>query len=448
MGVFKDKKNVFGAYDVRGIYPTQVNEWLVQQIANAFPSVIKTKKVLVGYDSRNSSKNLVNATIEGLKLAGVDVYDIGMCTSPKFYFSSAFYNFKGGIMITASHNPKNQNGMKFVTSKAFPLKIKQLQKLERKVKENLKIKKKKGNYIKLETDEEYEQFLKSNLKINSKLKIVIDASSGLGGKEIENVLKKTDLIKLNFKPDGNFPAHTPNPIKKETLKELIKTVKSKKADLGVSFDGDADRAVFIDETGTPIKGDYIIALLIDELANKKDKIIADLRLSSILEDIAKNKKAHIIRSRVGHTFLSRIMRKKKAILGGELSGHYYFKENYYADSALLAVLHVLNILSKNKKPISLLIKKYKKTFLSDEINFEVIDANKILKKFKQLKGKKSYLDGISLMGEDYKLNIRKSNTQNLVRLRCEAKSMDVLNTIINKAKKTIGVKTNKITKHF
>ncbi|MBT3304247.1 phosphomannomutase/phosphoglucomutase [Candidatus Woesearchaeota archaeon] len=448
MGVFKDKESAFGAYDVRGIYPTQVNEWLVQQIANAFPSIVKTKKVLVGYDARNSSKDLVNATIEGLRLTGVDVYDIGLCTSPKFYFASAFYNFKGGIMITASHNPKDQNGMKFVTSKAFPLSFKQLKKLESKVREKLRITKKKGQHIKLNSDEEYETFLNSNCKIKRKLKIVIDASNGLGGKEIEKALSKQDLIKLNFKPDGNFPAHTPNPIKKATLKELIKTVKSRKADLGLAFDGDADRVVFIDETGTPIKGDYIMALFIDELAEKKDRIVVDLRLSKILEELAKTKKAKIVRSRVGHTFLSRIMRKKKALLGGELSGHYYFRENYYADSALLTTLKVLNILSKNKKPLSLLVKKFQKTFLSDEINFEVEDKEKVLKKFKQFEGKKNYLDGVSVVCEDYRFNVRKSNTQNLIRFRGEAESMAELKETINKVKKTVGVSYKKISYHF
>ena len=447
MGVFKDKPKAFGAYDVRGIYPTQVNEWLVQQIANAFPSVVKTKKVIIGYDARNSSKDLVHATIEGLRLRGIDVYDIGLCSSPKFYFCSAFYNFKGGIMITASHNPKNQNGMKFVTGNAFPLSFKQLQKLERKVNENLRIAKKKGQHIKLDANEEYEKFLKNNCWVDKKLKVVIDSSNGLGGKEIEKVLN-CELIKLNFKPDGNFPAHTPNPIKKETLKELIKTVKSRKADLGVAFDGDADRAVFIDEKGIAIKGDYIIALLINAFANKKDKIIVDLRFSSVLEGVTATKKVRVIRSRVGHTFLARIMRKKKALLGGELSGHYYFKENYYADSALLAVLKILNVLSTKNKPISELIKPLQQTFLSDEINFEVADKDIILKKFRSFEGKKNYLDGVSVVGEDYSFNVRKSNTQNLIRFRGEAKSMSQLKEVIDKVKKTVGVSYKKISYHF
>ena len=266
--IFKSGTSAFKAYDVRGIYPTEVNEWLAEKIGNVFPSVIKTEKVVVGRDIRLSSSSLCDALIQGLLLRGVDVYDIGLCSSPMFYFASAFYKFKAGIMVTASHNPKEFNGFKFVGKNAIPLSYKKgIKKLEKKIKKNLKIKN-KGQLIKLEICEDYGFFLEKQVDKIKKLKIVVDACNSVGSKEISFIENKINLIRLNFELDGNFPAHGPNPLKEENIKELCKKVKKEKADLGIAFDGDADRVVFIDENGNAIKSDYIFALFIQELAKE------------------------------------------------------------------------------------------------------------------------------------------------------------------------------------
>ncbi len=432
------QESVFRAYDVRGIYPEQINEWLAKKIGNFFPEVVNSKKVIVGYDMRTTSKNLFDALTDGLRLRGIDVYNIGLCSSPMFYFACAYYGFKGGIMVTASHNEKEFNGFKFVKEKAIPLTYDKIKKIEKKIKKRIKINNKKGKLIEFNIDDDYQMFLEEHLEGLKKLKVIVDAGNGMGGVKFSFLKKYLSIKNMYFKPDGSFPNHTPNPILKENIKTLIKRVKNSKVDLGIGFDGDVDRAVFIDEKGNPIKSDYIMALLIKELAEKGDKVVVDLRMSKILEEVCNEKGVTLIRSKVGHSNLTRMMRQKNAVLGGELSGHYYFKDNFYTDSGLLTAIKILNILSHKKEKISNLIKPFEKYFTSDEINYEVEDKDTLMKRFKKLKGKKNYLDGITISDKEGWFNIRKSNTENLIRLRIEATSIQKVHEIMNIVKNTIG----------
>jgi len=439
MSIYKAGESVFRAYDVRGIYPTEVNEWLAKKIGNQFPSLVHTKKILVGYDMRTSSLDLYNALVDGLRLRGVDVYSIGMCSSPMFYYACAFFGFKGGIMVTASHNPKQFNGFKFVGKKAKPIGLDNgLKKLKKRIKKRLKIKDSLGKHIEFDITDDYKLFLEEHIENVSKLKVIVDSGNGMGGIEFNLLKDYLKITNINLKPDGNFPHHTPNPIERENIEELCKKMKRSKADLGIAFDGDADRVVFVDEKGEPIKSDYILALLTHEVASKGDRIVYDLRMSDIISDICKVKKIKAIKSKVGHSNVTNLMKKQHALYGGELSGHYYFKDNYYADSGILAAIKVLNIMSERKMKISELVKPFEKYYTSDEINFKVKNKDEVVKKFKKWEGKKDYLDGVTIRGDDYWFNIRKSNTEDLIRLRIEGRSIERVNEILEKIKKEIN----------
>jgi len=464
---------IFKAYDIRGVYPNEINEDIVFYIARAYVQFLKKRanksklKIVISSDFRLSSPKLKKVFIKGLLSEGIEVIDIGFSTTPMNYFAINYLKTDGGAMITASHNPKEYNGIKLSFKKAIPigensglkeiknifLKFSYLQKLHgREVFVDKQIdgqnkeqsEKTKGKLIKKNIVNQYVDFLIKISKIpnfkfyipNSKLKIIVDCGNGAVGYILSKILKNIGIkyYPLYFKPDGRFPNRDPNPLKENALNKLKKEILKRKFDLGIAFDADGDRIFFIDENNQLIRSDFIFGLMAKNLLEKKSKakIIGDIRLTKAVKEFVENNGGIFKFSKVGHVFFKDLMRKEKAELGGEFSGHYYFKDFFFCDSGILAMLKILKILSFSNQKISEMIKPFKKYFQSGEINFEVKDKTKIIKRvknyFKNLKIQKLKIynfDGLNIEMSDFWVNLRPSNTESLLNL--EAKTKTILN---------------------
>jgi len=434
----------FKEFDVRGNWE-EVNEVIAERIGQYFPEINKSKEIMVGFDHRRTSEELYKFLVKGLKSRGIEVYNIGLCTTPMFYYAVAKHNFKAGIMITASHSPKNQNGFKFVKKKAQPIYIKNgLKELEHLVMTIPHMPSKKGKINTLRNvPEQYHrdilEMFPELTESKKKLKIVVDPGNGVGILDLDLLKKVADVKVINGTLNPNFPGRGPNPILHGVLEKLSKKVKDEKANLGVAFDGDADRVVFVDNLGKVILADNSMALFSDKLTKKGDKLVYDLRLSKVIEENAKKRKVEVIKSPVGHSIVANLMKKVDGNLGAEYSGHYYFKEINYTDSGLFATLSMLKILTKEKKKLSILLKKYQKYVLSEEINMELENRDKI-KIFEKEKNIVSHLDGISIKDKDVWYNVRKSKTEPVVRIRAEAKTKTILNKKIKEIEKKLDGK--------
>ncbi|MBI2650907.1 phosphomannomutase/phosphoglucomutase [Candidatus Woesearchaeota archaeon] len=370
--------DIFKAYDVRGVYGKDLTEDIVYKIGRAFVSFLKCKDVVVGYDMRISSPKLSKAFMEGVNDEGADAIDIGMASTDALYFASGFLK-KSAVMFTASHNPRDYNGIKFCRKNAMPINEDTgLQKI-RMIAEKIKLNKKnakKGKIIFKDILKEYANHAISFADKNkiSNLKIAVDAGNGMAGKIVPLVYKNfaVRIIPLYFELNGNFPNHPADPSRYENLKELQKTVKSEKCDFGMAFDGDADRVFFIDENGNVINSSLISALIIKRILmkNKNAKIIYNLVCSKIVPETIQKYNGNAVMERVGHSFIKDTMKKIKAAFACEHSAHYYFKENYNADSGLIASLIVSEIVSSSKKPISILLKEFQKYYKIEETNFK------------------------------------------------------------------------------
>jgi phosphomannomutase len=430
-------EKIFKAYDIRGIYPDSLDEAITYDFGKAFVEFLKAKTVVVGYDARLSSPALREALVDGVTKQGVDVIDIGLCTSPLLNFTVAKNKkYDSGIMITASHNPKQYNGFKVCRGNAASigsenglLEIKEIMHSQKYSSCH-----KAGQIKKINALDDYIPYLKKLIDFEniSGLKVVVDAANGTAGQPTVAVFKNLncELVPLYFNPNGNFPNHEPNPLKEENLTKLIEKVKKENADLGVAFDGDADRIRFIDEEGEPISCDLVTAFLTQSFLEKEKGagIIYDLRSSWVVKEEIEKYKGRPIICRVGHTFIKEKMRQEKAIFGGEVSGHYYFRDLFYTDNADLPFLKVMEALTKLRKPLSELIAPFKKYFQTEEMNFEVSDQIALLNKLEDYYQKKhsqadiSKLDGLSVELPDFWLNARPSNTEPVLRVKLEAKS--------------------------
>ena len=431
---------IFKAYDVRGTYPDQINEELARKIGLAAQHVIDQsgpwgKSIVVGYDMRPHSTPLVAALTEGLLAAGFDVIDVGLVTTPMNYFAVGSLKAAGGVQVTASHNPAQYNGMKFSLHEARPVSGEDgIAVLERKIAENdLDEADQPGtrseHNIKAAYGEHLLSFVRS--KGGRPLKVVVDAANGMGAL-YQPLLEQMDieLIPLYFELDGSFPNHEANPLKYENLRDLSAKVVETGADLGVSFDGDADRAAFVDELGKPIGSDISTALIAGELlrAQGKGTIVYDVRSSRALPEYLEELGGTPRRERVGHSFIKATMRETNAIFGGELAGHYYFPENFYADNSLLAVIYILNLLWKDERTITDHLEPLLRYSKSEEINFEVDDKEGMMNLLAEhfASGTVDRLDGISIDFDDWWFNVRPSNTEPLLRLVLEAKTPEML----------------------
>jgi len=438
---------IFKAYDIRGVYPDQLNEedaWKIGcATARFLPSLLrgyergqaKTQSICVSRDMRTHSKALVEALIEGMRATGVNVIDIGMVDTPQIYFAINHLETCGGVQVTASHNPAEYNGFKISGLGAMPIgadtglkDIKHLAIALLHTKGMVT-----GSVEKLDLTAEYKnhvlKFLRPNIK---QLKIAIDASNGMAGKMIPAIFGDLpiEIIKLNFEHTGKFK-HDPDPLIEKNLAQLKKAVKTKKCDFGICFDGDADRLMMIDEKGNNVSCDLITALMVPYFLDKtpKSTILYDLRSSRVVaEEIIKHGGTPR-RERVGHAFMKKAMRDSHAVFGGELSGHFYYRNNYCADSGLITLVNVLNIVSEADAPMSELIKPLRRYHNSGEINFQVDDKqakmDELSKRYSD--GQIDNLDGVTVGYKDWWFNCRPSNTEPLLRLNVEAKSKKLLN---------------------
>jgi len=444
-------KKIFKAYDIRGIYPEELNEETAYRIGKAFikhleddalaHQILGEKKeiqtVIVGYDMRPSSPVLAEKVIQGILEQGKDVINIGQVNTDLFYFSCQKKDCPG-IMVTASHNPKEYNGFKMMVKVPFTVGggagMEEI--YEYVVKNYFVTGEKVGQEVQEDYTDEYIDKLLSLVDINNirSLKIVADTGNGMAGPFAKKVFAKlpVELIEMNFKVDGENSAHGWDPMQPENRKDLEVMVVSSGADIGFAFDGDADRLFIIDNNGKMIPGDFVTALMSENFLdrNREEKsIIYDIRSSWAVRDMVKTSGGVSIPNKVGHTYIKKRMIKENAIFGGEITGHYYFKDFYYCDSALAAALVFLEYICKAGKSISEIIAPlYEKYFISGEINSTVEEPEIIMKELEQRyqDGKVSNVDGLSVEFDNWHFNVRKSNTEPLLRLNLEAISKELM----------------------
>lgn len=420
---------IFKAYDIRGIYPEQLDEEIAEKIGRAFVDFLGAKKIVIGRDMRPHSEPLFKALSKGIMEQGCDVIDLGLCSTPMTYHANGFLKADGSIMITASHNTKEWNGFKLCRKDDVPISgatgIADIQKLVEA--NNFKAADKPGTLSRYDIADEYGKFLRGFARMNRKLKIVVDYANAMGSYEIAGIKDLFDIIPMYEELDGNFPNHEANPLHTETLDAIRAKVKETGAEFGAAFDGDADRCGFVDDEGNIIPMDLFTALIAQDILSEKGTgtatILYDLRSSWSVRECIKEHGGRPLMSRVGHAFIKQQMRENNAVFAGELSGHYYFAENYVAESQGLALLKLANLVCKSGKKVSELVKPLKKYFASGEINSKVADTKPILdairKKYSD--GHMFELDGISVEYSDWWFNVRSSNTEPLLRLIVEAK---------------------------
>ncbi len=423
---------IFKAYDIRGIYGKTINEDIAFKIGRAFATFLKCKKVVIGRDMRPPSEPLFLAICRGLTMQGADVIDLGMCSTPMSYHANGMLGADAGIMITASHNPGEWNGMKLSRKGAVPISgTTGIQDIEKIVNNKTFDPESKtpGTVSKYDVIAAYCAHVRKLADVKYPLKIAVDMANSMGIYEARALSGIVEIDPMFDILDGTFPNHEANPLNVETLKALQHKIRSGKYAFGAAFDGDADRVGFIDEKGEIVAMDMITALIAqDILTREKGVIFYDLRSSWAVKEVIDQNGGTPMMSRVGHAFIKQQMRENNAIFAGELSGHYYFRDNYFTESSSMAVICVANIVSKSKKPLSELIKPIKRYFASGEINSEVKNTTTVLDilKNKFNDGIMIELDGVSVEYKDWWFNVRASNTEPLIRLNLEARTKDLM----------------------
>lgn len=440
---------IFKAYDVRGLYGKNLTDEIACKIGKAFVSFLKCKEVIVGYDMRLSSPKLAKAFAKGANELGADAIDIGMVSTDALYFASGFLK-KPAVMFTASHNPGNYNGIKFCREKAIPINfdtgLNEIKKIIEKNNYQKNKTNKTGKIIKKGILKEFVKHARKFIDISKlkKLKIAVDAGNGMAGKMMPLVYKNLPIkiIPLYFKLDGTFPNHPADPSKYENLKDLQETVIKEKCDFGMAFDGDADRIFFVDEKGSICNSSLISCLIIKNLLKEKRRasVIYNLVCSKIVPETIEKFDGKAIIERVGHSFIKDTMRKTNSIFACEHSAHYYYRDNFNADSGIISSLIVSEIVSKENKTLSSLLKEFQKYHKIEETNFKVEDKKtameKIEKYYRKLNPKISKMDGITIEFNDWWFNVRPSNTEPLLRLNLEADSRELME---KKKKELVGI---------
>ncbi|MBD3878119.1 MAG: phosphomannomutase [Quinella sp. 1Q5] len=428
----------FGAYDIRGVYPESINQELAYRVGRVFPEILDAKKVVVGHDIRLSGSTLFDALARGLTEAGCDVYDIGQCGTEMIYFATGFHDFDGGIMITASHNPKEYNGMKFVGKGVRPISPKTgLLAVKAAVEDESRdwsFRKATGTVRRIDILPDYVKCLLSYVDVKNlkPLKVVINTGNGSAG-PIINELEKFlpfEIVKVHNNPNGYFPNGVPNPLLQDAREETSKAIVESGADCGVAFDGDFDRCFLFDETGGFIEGYYMVGFLAEAFLakNSGEKIIYDPRDIWNTIDIVERLGGKPVMSRSGHVYIKEMMRAENAIYGGEMSAHHYFRDFYYCDSGMIPWLLVLELLSKADKPLSVLMAdRIAKYPVSGEINTKVSGVNKVKEIMSRIEerygagGKVYHIDGLSIDFDDWRFNLRGSQTEPYIRLNVESR---------------------------
>jgi phosphomannomutase len=449
---------IFKAYDIRGVYPDQLDEedaWKIGcATARFLPSLLRgyergqanAQSLCVGRDMRTHSKTIAQALIKGMNASGVNVIDIGMIDTPQIYFAINHLGTCGGVQVTASHNPANYNGFKISGIGAKPIGVDTgLNDIKHIATALLHTKGKvSGSVQKYDLTDEYKNHVLKFLRPDIKpIKIAIDASNGMAGKMVPLIFGDLPIkiTSLNFEHTGEFK-HEPNPLVDKNLAELKKVVLKKKCDLGICFDGDADRLMMVDEKGKTISCDLLTALMVPYFLKKQPNsaVVYDLRSSwVVVEEILKHGGTPR-RERVGHAFMKKALRDSHAVFGGELSGHFYYRDNYYADSGLITLVHVLNIVNAAEVSVSELIKPLRRYYSSGELNFKVDDKparmDELTRKYNDAQIDR--FDGITVRYKNWWFNCRPSNTEPLLRLNVEAKTKELLEEKLAEIKTQLG----------
>jgi phosphomannomutase len=428
-----EKITSFKAYDIRGKVPAELNTELAYDIALGFARLTDAEKIIIGHDIRKSSQSISDSIKKGLNDHGVDVVDIGLCGTEMIYYATTAFEADGGIMITASHNPPEYNGMKFVGRGSVPIGYDSgLSEIERMILDNdLEIHNlEPGDVVHDNVMSGFVNHLKKffDPKRIKPFKAVVNAGNGCAGlvlDAIENELP-VHMIKLFNNPDSDFPNGVPNPLLTGNRKPTIDAVVKEHADLGAAWDGDFDRCFFFDEKGNFIEGYYIVGLLARSILrnNPGGKIVHDPRLVWNTIDIVKNSGGEAVVSKSGHAFIKQKMREVNAVYGGEMSAHHYFRENAYSDSGMIPFLLVMQLMSEENKPLSALVEEMIEAYpCSGEINSEIADPESKLKEIekKYSDGKIDHLDGLSVEYDKWRFNLRMSNTEPIIRLNVESR---------------------------
>jgi len=433
--------DIFKAYDIRATYPDQIDEDAARDIGRGFVTYLAAKRIAVSRDMRISSPSLSAAFIDGAASQGADVVDYGLAGTDMLYYAVAAGGFEGGAQITASHNPKQYNGMKLVRQGAFPLSgdagISDIREMvTRRMLPALAAT--RGTVTRAEMLGPYvEHVLKFiDPSVIKPFNVVLDAGSGIGGLVAPKLFDRLPCrtTKLCFTIDGNFPTHEANPLIEENRRDIVEEVIRQKADIGIAWDGDADRCFFIDGQGEFVPGDFITALLAEAFLIKHpgSTVIYDLRASYAVKDIVARCGGTALMNRVGHAFIKRRMREDNAIFGGEVTGHYYFRDNFYADNGFIPALLILELMSRKGQTLAQLLAPLREQyFISGEINTKVSSMSVCDEKIAGLTQKyhdaKVYqLDGVSVEYPDWHFNVRPSNTEPLLRLNLEGKTPELM----------------------
>ncbi|MCK5849768.1 MAG: phosphomannomutase/phosphoglucomutase [Kiritimatiellae bacterium] len=423
---------IFKAYDIRGVYGDTITDDIVYKIGRALATFLKCRNAVVGRDMRPHSVPLFHALARGLTEQGVDVIDLGLCSTPMSYFANGHLGVDAGIMITASHNTGEWNGLKLSRADSVPISgITGIQDIEQIVSENSYTAptSKPGSISEYNINAEYKAHVSQLADLKRPIRIVADMANAMGIVEAQALEGLVEVDPMFDILDGTFPNHEANPLKTESLQALQEKVRSGEYDFGVAFDGDADRAGFVDEKGDIIPMDLITAFVAQDLLTKeKGVILYDLRSSWAVKEVIEENGGTAIMSRVGHAFIKQQMRDNNAIFAGELSGHYYFRDNCYTESSSMVILCMANILSNTKEPLSELIRPLRRYAASGEINSRVENQEAVLARLKEKysAGKLLSLDGISIEYDDWWFNVRCSNTEPLIRLNLEAKTLEAM----------------------
>ena len=429
---------VFKAYDVRGIYPTDLDEDGAYRIGRAYVEQFEPRRIAVAHDMRLSSPAMASAVVEGAADAGADVAMLGLVGTEMVYFAVGRLGLDGGVMVTASHNPKEYTGMKIVRRGALPVGGESglLDVRDRALADSPALAARRGQ---VSEEDIWPAFVDRVLSFVDPaairpLRVVVDAANGMAGAMLPPVLERLPIeaVRCYFEPDGSFPNHEPNPLLPENREFIVAKTLEEQADFGVAFDGDADRCFFVDDTGEFVPGDFATALFAESILAKEPggNVIYDVRASWAVPETIERAGGVPLVNRVGHAFIKHRMRKEDAVFAGEVSGHYYFRDFSQADSGVIPFLLMLELVSRKGTRLSEILAPYRaRYFITGELNTPVADVPLKLQELKERFGREgavSHLDGVSVDAADWHMNVRPSNTEPLLRLNLEARTRELM----------------------
>ncbi len=439
-------QDIFRSYDIRGIYPEDLNDRSARIIGRYFVEYTKARNVVVGRDARVSSPALFRSLSRGITEGGADVYSLGEVPTETLYFAAAFYNYDAGVMITASHNPKEYNGLKMLKKEDKEIKVVRGGDMAGVVDKEEFLSQRRGEINNQNIWEDYLNHVLSFVKLDeiAPFKVVADAGNGMAGKSLSFLRPKlpVEIIPVNFDLDGNFPNRSPNPLEEGAEAQAAKEVLKNKADLGCMFDGDGDRVFLFDEKGNRVRADVTLLILARHFLKKQSgaAIVYNNVCSKAVPDFIEKWGGRPVRAPVGFVNVREKMIENRAVVGGELSGHYSFKDNFYLDSGMISLLIILQAVSEARKPVSEMVSELSPYAKGAEINFKVKDKEKTIEKIKQKysDGEQDFLDGVTVSYENWWFNLRPSNTEPVLRLTIEADNKEILGEKEKELKKIIS----------